>query len=79
MGARGCCVLALLALSATVAIAGTKEEWKSRAIYQVLTDRFARGDGSQSQCPNLSDYCGTPGNLHMTLLYCRLGRVCAGI
>eukprot|EP01016_Furgasonia_blochmanni_P038385 TRINITY_DN462_c0_g1_i6.p1 TRINITY_DN462_c0_g1~~TRINITY_DN462_c0_g1_i6.p1 ORF type:complete len:556 (-),score=162.19 TRINITY_DN462_c0_g1_i6:424-1950(-) len=38
--------------------AKTKEEWKSRAIYQILTDRFARSDGVTSQCPDLHSYCG---------------------
>ncbi|CZT18071.1 related to alpha-amylase A precursor [Ramularia collo-cygni] len=32
--------------------------WRSQSIYQVLTDRFARTDGSTSGCSNLSDYCG---------------------
>ena len=34
----------------------TKEEWKSRSIYQILTDRFARTADTGS-C-NLSQYCG---------------------
>ena len=34
----------------------TKEEWKSRTIYQVLTDRFARTYDT-GKC-NLSQYCG---------------------
>ena len=34
------------------------EEWKSRTIYQLLTDRFARTDGSTQACGNLSNYCG---------------------
>uniref|UniRef100_A0A7S3N697 alpha-amylase n=1 Tax=Euplotes harpa TaxID=151035 RepID=A0A7S3N697_9SPIT len=36
----------------------TKEEWKSRSIYQVLTDRFARTDGGVESCKNLGNYCG---------------------
>lgn len=36
----------------------TAEEWKTRAIYQVLTDRFARNDGKNTTCTNLGDYCG---------------------
>lgn len=36
----------------------SKEEWKSRSIYQVLTDRFARTDGSTQACNNLGNYCG---------------------
>ena len=34
----------------------TKAEWKSRAIYQVLTDRFARSSGT-NKC-YLGSYCG---------------------
>ena len=34
----------------------SKEEWKSRSIYQILTDRFARTSDTGS-C-NLSQYCG---------------------
>lgn len=39
-------------------LATTTEDWKSRTIYQLLTDRFARTDGSTAQCNNLSGYCG---------------------
>lgn len=35
----------------------TKEEWKTRSIYQLLTDRFARTNGDTSGC-DLSQYCG---------------------
>jgi alpha-amylase len=35
-----------------------KEAWKSRTIYQVLTDRFSRGNGDNSKCNNLGNYCG---------------------
>ena len=38
--------------------AGDTAAWKQRSIYQVLTDRFARGDGSTNACGNLSGYCG---------------------
>lgn len=34
------------------------DDWKDRAIYQLLTDRFARPDGSTDGCSNLSSYCG---------------------
>ena len=34
----------------------SKEEWKTRSIYQLLTDRFARNTGS-NHC-DLSKYCG---------------------
>ena len=36
----------------------SKEEWKSRTVYQVLTDRFARTDGGKQPCNNLGNYCG---------------------
>jgi len=35
----------------------TKEEWKTRSIYQLLTDRFARTNADTSGC-DLSNYCG---------------------
>ena len=44
-------------LVASALSAHTKEEWKARAIYQILTDRFATTDGSEPSC-NLSQYCG---------------------
>lgn len=36
----------------------SKEEWKSRTIYQVLTDRFWRSDDSTKPCDNIGQYCG---------------------
>ena len=36
----------------------TAEEWKSRVIYQIITDRFAQTDGDTSPCLNLRKYCG---------------------
>ena len=45
-------------LVAAVAVAGDTAAWKQRSVYQVLTDRFARTDGSTSTCTNLSKYCG---------------------
>ncbi|KAK2960783.1 putative Alpha-amylase [Blattamonas nauphoetae] len=33
------------------------QEWKSRIIYQILTDRFDRTDGRNASC-NLKNYCG---------------------
>lgn len=32
--------------------------WRSQSIYQVLTDRFARTDGSTTAACDLSEYCG---------------------
>lgn len=48
----------LLMLLTQYIVCGSTDEWKSRTIYQVLTDRFARSDGSTSACQNLSNYCG---------------------
>lgn len=36
----------------------TAQEWQSRTIYQLLTDRFARDNKDTSPCLDLSDYCG---------------------
>lgn len=54
-------ILTLVLLTLVLAIAAkrrSKDEWKSRSIFQVLTDRFARSDGSTSACSDLSGYCG---------------------
>jgi len=36
----------------------TAEEWKSRSVYQIITDRFARTDGDTQACTDLTNYCG---------------------
>ena len=37
----------------------TKEEWKSRTIYQLLTDRFAKTkDDDPTSCTSFNQYCG---------------------
>ncbi|KAI0598283.1 glycoside hydrolase family 13 protein [Biscogniauxia sp. FL1348] len=46
------------ALWTTAAQALTPAEWKKQSIYQVLTDRFAKTDGSTDACSNLRNYCG---------------------
>ena len=46
------------AILATIAAAKTADEWKGRTIYQLLTDRFARTDGSTDKCNDLKQYCG---------------------
>ncbi|PVI02428.1 glycoside hydrolase family 13 protein [Periconia macrospinosa] len=51
----------VLALTvAGVASAATLEQWRSRSIYQVLTDRFARSDISTTAKCNVTEgnYCG---------------------
>ena len=35
-----------------------KDEWKSRSIYQLLTDRFSKDDNTETTCADLSKYCG---------------------
>lgn len=46
------------AVLASVALAGNTAQWKQCSVYQVLTDRFYRTDGSKNACTNLSKYCG---------------------
>ena len=46
----------ILLVLATFVSSKSKEEWKSRSIYQVLTDRFARTQDT-GNC-NLGQYCG---------------------
>lgn len=36
----------------------TAEEWKSRVVYQIITDRFAKSDGDTSPCSDITKYCG---------------------
>ena len=48
--------LLLTFLLSSIISCKTKEEWKSRAIYQIITDRFARTSDT-GNC-NLSQYCG---------------------
>ena len=36
----------------------TAEEWKSRSVYQIITDRFARTSGDATPCQDLGKYCG---------------------
>ena len=51
--------LSLFTLISTAA-ALSPAEWRSQSIYQVLTDRFARTDGSTTAACNTGDgiYCG---------------------
>lgn len=54
---------ASFALAATTALvsvsdAASVEEWKSRSIYQIVVDRFAKTDGSTTDaCDDLSQFC----------------------
>ncbi|CAK4034486.1 carbohydrate-binding module family 20 [Lecanosticta acicola] len=36
----------------------TPAQWRAQSIYQVMTDRFSRTDGSTTASCDLSDYCG---------------------
>ncbi|CAG8948717.1 hypothetical protein HYFRA_00001838 [Hymenoscyphus fraxineus] len=41
------------------ALGATTSDWRSRSIYQVFTDRFARTDGSNTYCaPGYGGFCG---------------------
>jgi alpha-amylase len=43
---------------ASVFAAHSTDEWRKRTIYQIITDRFARTDGSTNPCSDLHKYCG---------------------
>ncbi|KZT05149.1 glycoside hydrolase family 13 protein, partial [Laetiporus sulphureus 93-53] len=46
-------------LLAAPSLAATADEWRSRSIYQLMTDRFATSDGSSPPCDVASrKYCG---------------------
>ncbi|KAI9684981.1 MAG: hypothetical protein M1820_010854 [Bogoriella megaspora] len=57
-------LLSLLAFWALNTQAADAADWRSRSIYQVLTDRFARADGSTTATCNTGDraYCGGSWN-----------------
>ncbi|KAI1820035.1 alpha-amylase [Xylaria intraflava] len=45
-------------LGAIAAHALSTDDWRKQSIYQVLTDRFARTNGSTSACDDFRSYCG---------------------
>lgn len=47
--------LAMMLIAATQA--GDSNDWKSRSVYQVLTDRY-NYEGASGACGDLSNYCG---------------------
>ena len=53
-------VALLLILNIPSASARTAEEWKSRSIYQIITDRFSLppNNTSTAPCRNIHSYCG---------------------
>lgn len=58
-----------LLLSARPAVGASPDEWASRTIYQLLTDRWAyQGPEPWPDCPDLSDYCG--GTFNGTIQVC---------
>ena len=50
--------VAIIATVIALALTAGVNEWKSRSIYQVLTDRFYRTDGSTTAPCDLRKYCG---------------------
>lgn len=48
----------IAAILSAIALAGNTDDWKKRTVYQLLTDRFAKSDGSTDKCNDLSKYCG---------------------
>jgi len=51
-----------LSLLRLVTAGHSPDEWRSRTIYQVLTDRFANPNDPNSGCDNLGTYCGGTWN-----------------
>ena len=47
-----------ISLMIEIAISATASQWKSRNIYQLLVDRFAKNSDSSNGCGDLSNYCG---------------------
>lgn len=50
--------LGAAALFCGVTNAADTAEWKKRAVYQLLTDRFAKSSDDTTACSDLTDYCG---------------------
>jgi len=50
--------LVALVCCALCCLAGTPDQWKSRTIYQILTDRFSPTTDRTSGCGNVGNYCG---------------------
>jgi len=51
-------VVTVLSVLLAFSLTRTPDEWRSRTIYQLLTDRFARTNGDTSRCNDFSKYCG---------------------
>ena len=48
----------LIILCLKQASSKTAEEWKSRTIYEIVIDRFAKTNDDTTPCSNLNNYCG---------------------
>ena len=49
----------LILISIIICAKHTKEEWKYRTIYQLLTDRFAKSfESNETKCSDCNQYCG---------------------
>jgi len=48
----------LLLILVATGFTKTAEEWKSRSVYQIITDRFAKTDADSTACSDLTKYCG---------------------
>lgn len=55
-----CLFIVSCALAFTTASAATKEQWRHRSVYQIVTDRFARSDDATTAPCNAAagNYCG---------------------
>jgi len=51
-------IFLLISLIFYEAFSKTAEEWKSRVIYQIMTDRFSKTEESDIACSDLNNYCG---------------------
>lgn len=52
------CLLYALISIASLVDGLTPAQWRAQSIYQVMTDRFARTDGSTSAACDFNEYCG---------------------
>lgn len=58
----------LLSFLCSTALAATPAQWRSQSVYFLLTDRFARDDGSTTASCNTEDRVCLPENCQWTLL-----------
>lgn len=58
MGSFTLIAAAAASVASLVSAGPGSAEWASRSIYQVMTDRFAKSDGSSGDCPDVEKFCG---------------------